>query len=92
MNDIILEANRLINGERQDQYGRPEDSFAAIAKVWTGLLANKLRPNVDISPADVALLMTGLKLARYTNRAGRDDVVDAHGYLMLLSRLAKYDG
>lgn len=79
----VDEATALVNGERQGAYGPPEDSFKAIAKVWSGLLANKLRPGVDIDAADVALLMTGLKLARETNQHKRDNVVDAHGYLII---------
>lgn len=32
---ILDKAKTTINGARQDQYGNPEDSFSAIADMWT---------------------------------------------------------
>lgn len=37
-NDILAEADRIINGERQEQYGKPEDSFVLIAEYWNRYL------------------------------------------------------
>jgi hypothetical protein len=82
----VAEAYQIIHGERAAHYGKAEDSFAAIGLVWTGLLANKLGGN-SITAEDVAILMTGLKLARQQNQHKRDNVVDAFGYLLLLDRM-----
>lgn len=85
------EAFGLVNGGRQDQYGKPERSFEALADVFTGLLKRKLRDDARVSAEDVALLMVGLKITRESNQRKRDNVVDAHGYLFLLAQLAQYE-
>lgn len=82
---VLDEAKRIINGERQDQYGKPEDSFASIAELWSGYLhavACAGRTCADLTPADVAHMMVLFKLARQMHGAGkRDNYVDAAGYI-----------
>lgn len=34
---VLDEAKIIINGERQDQYGNPEDNFALIARLWSAV-------------------------------------------------------
>lgn len=85
--DLMREAWSLTNGDRHQAYGRAEDVFRAYGMIYTGLLAAKLKPGEVIDAADVAMLMTGLKLAREANKSKRDNVVDAHGYLSLLARI-----
>lgn len=77
----LEEAWRLTHGNRKAAYGDVRISFARYAKVWSGLLGDKLRS--DLSASDVALLMTSLKLAREMNKQQSDNVTDAHGYLIL---------
>lgn len=85
---VLQEARQIINGERQDQYGSPENSFRLIAEFWTGYLrasccttGGLLRA---VKPGDVAVLMTLLKIAREAMGSGkRDNIVDACGYLGL---------
>lgn len=74
---VLAEAAKVINGERQDAYGNPEDSFAGIAVLWGWYLGRPL------SPADIAMMMALLKFARERNQRKRDNVVDACGYLAL---------
>lgn len=78
---ILEEARKTINGERQDSYGNPEDSFADIALLWGWYLGRTLRPS------DVAMLMALLKFSRERHQHKRDNVVDACGYLSLYSYL-----
>lgn len=85
--DLMDEAWDLTTRDRHNQYGSAEDAFRAYGHVWTGLLAHKLRPDVVIDASDVCLMMTGLKIAREVRNSKRDNVVDAHGYLSLLSRI-----
>lgn len=77
----MLEANDLVNGDRQADYGTPRENYAGVAKVFSGILSQKLK--ADVTPAEAALLMAGLKLQREAMRHKRDNLVDAHGYLLV---------
>lgn len=74
---ILHEALEIINGERQDSYGDPEDSFRRIGHYWSAYLS------MDIQPKDVAMMMTLLKIAREQNQSKIDNLVDAAGYIGL---------
>lgn len=78
LGDCLDEAKQTICGERQDQYGNPEDSFAVIAIFWSIYLAAKLKE--DISRDDVAMLMILMKVAREMNTPKRDNMVDICRY------------
>ena len=81
----MLEANRLVNGTRQADYGTPRGNYEGIAKVWSGILSSILKR--DITPAEAALMMVGLKLQRQAMKHKRDNLVDAHGYLLVYSHI-----
>ena len=81
MNKNIETAWNLTHGDRQTSYGDVRVAFARYAKIWSGLLGAKLTE--DLTASDVALLMAGLKLAREMNKPQADNVIDAHGYLIL---------
>lgn len=74
---ILDMAKEIINGERQDQYGNPENSFATIAEYWSIYLTKEL------SDTDVALMMVLFKIAREAHQHKLDNVVDAAGYLAI---------
>lgn len=84
LGSLLDEAKRTITGERQDQYGAPEDSFSRIAAYWTTYLG---RP---VSALDVAHLMALMKLARAQGQGfRRDNYVDLAGYAAIAAdRLA----
>lgn len=82
---VLHEAMQVINGERQDVYGNPEDSFALIGEYWGVYLRSKgyKIPNGerDVRKDDVAMLMSLFKHAREAFQHKRDNVRDATGYL-----------
>lgn len=87
---VLLEALEVINGERQDQYGNPEDSFSLIAGFWDAFVYHKLiKLGVDLSvldepiinKRDSVLMMSLFKHGREMYQAKRDNLVDASGYL-----------
>ena len=81
---VLDEAKRVINGERQDQYGNPEDNFRLIAEMWSIYLKR------GITPKDVALMMHLLKVARIVSGTDkRDSYIDACGYLALAADMAE---
>jgi len=79
--EVLTAAIQIINGERQDTYGNPEDSFTVIADYWTIFLKSKLKLGVVLDMKDTALMMVLLKIAREQNQGKRDNLVDAAGYL-----------
>ena len=79
---VLLEARNTINGERQDQYGNPEDCFTMIATYWNTYLDSKESPVITAS--DVAMMQVLLKIARQANAHKHDNLVDICGYTALL--------
>lgn len=79
--DVLHEADRVINGERQIQYGDHEQSFGRIAGLWTAYLGHHL------STLDVANLMILLKVSRTKGKFLRDSYVDICGYAALAEKL-----
>lgn len=80
--DVLEEALRITKGDRQNQYGPPEQDFARTAALWSALFADKLsRP---FEARDVAMAMICLKLSRETHMRKRDSAVDIAGYARLL--------
>lgn len=83
---VLKRAINVINGERQQQYGNPEDSFSEISVLWNWWLGDKLQ--VSLSSQDVAMMMALMKQAREKNGAGKtDNIVDCCGYLGLYEDL-----
>jgi hypothetical protein len=72
----LREAATIITGERDAQYGGPEENFDRIARIWEVILKTK------ITKEDVAMMMIGLKVARYASKSGfqPDTWVDIAGY------------
>lgn len=88
---LFNDAFKTINGERQDAYGNPEDSFSIIADFWQTYLKGR-GMNVMVNALDVAHMMCLLKIARETNGKGkRDNVVDLLGYAAIAGVMSGYD-
>lgn len=88
--DHMAEANALVNGDRQAAYGSPRGSYTALAKVWSGILADKLKE--DLTAEDTVLLLAAMKLRREAHKHKRDNVVDSHGYLLVLAHVREDGG
>jgi len=81
--DTLKTADQLINGQRQVDYGSPQENFARIAGRWSQIVG------VEIEAWQVCLMMADLKIARLANGPHEDSFVDACGYLALASELAE---
>lgn len=82
---VLAEAEELIFGQREQDYGHPRGNFADIAGLWNIFLER--RPPGPLSPSDVCAMMALLKMARLARTPGhRDSLVDAIGYLALAER------
>jgi len=74
--EALREAARIISGERNKQYGGPEENFERIAKIWEIIFG------IPVSNEDVAMAMVAVKVARYASKSGYqpDTWVDIAGY------------
>ena len=73
--ELLQEAGRIVTVDRAATHGRAEDSFAAIAGLWSSYL------DASISSVDVACMMALLKIARIRgNPSHEDNWVDLAGY------------
>jgi Domain of unknown function (DUF6378)/Domain of unknown function (DUF4406) len=79
---VFEEAQRIIGGERQADYGSPEENFTHTAALWSAY------KGVTFTPVEVVYLMTLLKLSRLRHRYKRDSLVDGIGYLGIADRLS----
>lgn len=80
---LLEEVAELIDGQRSKDYGEPQESFDAIAGLWTVYLraSNIINPQQEIDVLTVADLMMLLKLARNAGpRKTKDNYVDICGY------------
>ena len=75
-------AKAIVGGEREKQYGSPEDSFWAIAAYWTVYLqqVGHLPEHRELTAEDTAIMMILLKVARQAGRGKLDNWVDIAGY------------
>ena len=71
---ILDEAQKIVEGSRQQEYGTPENSFSTIGKYWSAYLGR------EVSAQDVAMMMVLFKVARESNQHKRDNLVDIAGY------------
>jgi hypothetical protein len=74
--EMLREAARIVNGDRDKQYGGPEDNFDRIAKIWTIIFGR------HFTTEDVALAFVATKLARFASNSGfqPDTWIDIAGY------------
>ena len=74
---VLREAEKCVCGQREQDYGTPEDSFQKIGTFWTAYLNYA----VKIDAEDVAAMMALLKIARISeNPQHMDSWVDGCGY------------
>lgn len=78
---ILDAAKAAVCGQREQDYGSPENSFQMIADLWTAYLVGSYQYHVILTPVDVAAMMSLMKIARIGGGRGTaDSFVDLAGY------------
>ena len=79
----ILEAARVcVCGEREQDYGSPENNFEMNAQLWTVYTGH------TFTQKDVAMMMALLKAARIKSGEKADSFVDLAGYAACAGEIA----
>lgn len=79
-NEILETATKCVCGDREQDYGSPEDNFRTIANFWTEYLEAR-GYQVAVQSHDVAAMLGLLKIARIASGHGKEDNwVDLAGY------------
>ena len=83
--NILEEANKIVSGERNTDYGHPADDFQKTADMWTVILG------VPVTTQQVALCMIAVKISRLLHEPKRDSLVDIAGYARTIEMLWEKD-
>jgi len=91
LDDILKEADRIVHGPRNSDYGHPIDDYSRVVEIF------RMLSGVGLHPEDGALFMVAVKLARlrHNYEAGiihRDSLVDAAGYLWVFAQIVESRG
>lgn len=89
MESILMEAHRLVHGDRGAQYGHPLDDMGRTGGMLTHLLSDKLKDGVKLDARDVAMIMICVKLSRERNKPKRDNRADGAGYWECLDEIVR---
>lgn len=95
---VLLEAQSLVHGNRQADYGHPIHDYSATGRIWGAILERWLRsigfplpesgfPDVD--PRVCTVMMAGVKLSREAGKHKRDNNVDTAGYAECTEMIAR---
>lgn len=73
--EILEAAERCVCGDREQDYGSPENNFNIIARLWSAY------SGYEFDAKDVAAMLALLKIARISSgHAKEDNWVDLAGY------------
>ena len=83
--EILDAAKKCVCGDREQDYGSPENSFNTIADLWNAYLngcpGDVVNSAVALGAKDVAAMLALLKIARIASgHAKEDNWVDLAGY------------
>lgn len=84
--ELLVEASKLIDGDRNVQYGDPIDDFSLTASMWQDYLrrimvTRNTPEEVYLDPHDVAVMMLLVKVSRLAQSPEkRDHWLDIAGY------------
>lgn len=86
--NVLKEADKLVNGVRDTEYGLPHENWGDTTEMMTAYLhaTGKLPRDKVLDAHDGAMLAICIKLAREGNKRQRDNLVDIAGYANVAER------
>jgi uncharacterized Zn ribbon protein len=82
--EVLKSALELTTGERRKSYGDPYVNHKRIADIWSVIL------DCEITPAQVALCMVGLKISRLIETPDHiDSFIDGAAYMAIAAEITK---
>ncbi len=94
--EILAEAEKCVCGDREQDYGSPEDNFGTAADLWTPYIQRAcVQPDgsILITSKDVAVLQILLKIARIASGIPKaDNWIDLAGYAACGGEIAENSG
>jgi hypothetical protein len=83
--DLEKEIKKKLREQKTKEYGDYRENFHILGMLWSVILKNKLKQ--DVSPHEVSLCMTMLKLMRIAENYKTDSYLDASIYLDMAKEL-----
>jgi hypothetical protein len=83
--DVLIEANSLVYGNRQASYSHPMDDYTRTSALWNTILADKLKESLTAEDAIMCMIM--VKASRQVHKHKRDNLVDMAGYAQCMQRV-----
>ena len=78
---ILQEAQRIVYGDRNADYGHPLDDYSRTAALWSAILG------FPVTAEQAILCMIAVKISRQVNKPKRDNLTDIAGYAACLQRV-----
>ncbi len=81
--ETLKAAEQCVCGDREEDYGNPENNFSRIAALWSAYKEQ------EFTALDVAMMMVLLKVARIAGgRTKEDSFIDLAGYAACAGEIA----
>jgi len=87
---VLQEAERLIRGERREDYGSMDEGMHAIAWLWNAYIRT-LGESPRLTARDIVVMMILVKIARVPFSPKRDNWVDIAGYAGIGAVIESFD-
>ncbi len=79
---VLMEAERLVNGPRQEDYKHPQHDYNCTATMWQAMIEKRYGQHVPLTADFCCLMMAAMKISREVGKPKRDNRVDVAGYML----------